>query len=185
LCLFSESGLLALAPMKPRFLVAAAVLATSAFGQSAPVSLPEVLVYSPRVANQSPAGTFAMPVSALRFEPRVDVQARNLTEAQADVTIRGGIFENTGFRVGAFSVIDPQTGHYAAELPVAPAMLGAPEILTGADHALLAFNSTVGAVAYGWRPVRSTGALAVAAGDHGLNRQEFYQGYVSDTTLAG
>jgi len=185
LCLFSESGLLALAPMKPRFLVAAAVLATSAFGQSAPVSLPEVLVYSPRVANQSPAGTFAMPVSALRFEPRVDVQARNLTEAQADVTIRGGIFENTGFRVGAFSVVDPQTGHYAAELPVAPAMLGAPEILTGADHALLAFNSTVGAVAYGWRPVRSTGALAVAAGDHGLNRQEFYQGYVSDTTLAG
>ena len=31
------------------------------------VSLPEVTVYSPRVANQSPVGTFAMPVSALRW----------------------------------------------------------------------------------------------------------------------
>ena len=44
------------------------------------------------------------------IEPRVDVQARNLAEGQADVAIRGGVFENTGFKFGAFSVYDPQTG---------------------------------------------------------------------------
>src|SRR5215210_6819489 len=78
------------------------------------LSMPGVTVYSPRIANQSPAGTFAMPVSALRYEPRVDIQARNLAEGQADVTIRGGIFENTGFQVGSATLVDPQTGHYFA-----------------------------------------------------------------------
>ncbi len=154
-------------------------------GQIAPVSLPEVTVYSPRVANQSPAGTFATPVSVLRFEPRVDVAARNLTEAQADVTIRGGIFENTAFQVGAVTVVDPQTGHYDADIPVAPAMLGAPEILTGTDHALRTSDSTVGAVAYGWRPVQTAGVATLVLGTDNLNWEELYQGYVSDTQVLG
>ena len=154
-------------------------------GQVAPVNLPEILVYSPRVANQSPTGTFASPASALRFEPQVDVQARNLTEAQADITLRGGIFENTGFRVGAVSLFDPQTGHYYADLPVAPSMLGAPAILTGADHAVATANSTVGAVTYGWRPVQTGGALLLAAGGDRLNREEFYQGYASGAQILG
>lgn len=166
------------------FLLGAGVMLTVC-AQDVPVNIPGVAVYSTRVANQSPVGTFAMPVSVLRFEPRLDIAARNLAEAQADVTIRGGIFENTGFRLGAVSVFDPQTGHYLAEIPVAPPMLGAPEILTGVDHALHAANSTVGAVAYGWRPIRSGGSLALAAGQYGLNRQEIYQGWLSDARVGG
>ena len=110
------------------FLAVACSLTLNARAQVAEAVLPEVTVYSPRVANQSPAASFAMPVSALRFEPRVDLQSRNFSEGQADVTIRGGIFENTGFSIGAVSLFDPQTGHYFAEIPVAPPMLGAPEI---------------------------------------------------------
>ena len=84
--------------------------------------LDPLTVASPRVANQAPGGTFAMPVSVLRYEPRVDLQARNLVEGQADLTLRGGTFESTGWALGAVSLGDPQTGHYLAELPVAPAM---------------------------------------------------------------
>ena len=135
-------------------------------------TLPQVTVYSPRVANQDPVGTYAMPVSALRFEPLVDVQARNLAEGQADIAIRGGIFENTGFRIGAVPLFDPQTGHYFAEIPVAPAMLGAPAILTGTDNATAGFNASVGTISYDWRPVRQTGALTLAAGEYDTNRQE-------------
>ena len=171
--------------MNSRVLLGVVLLSGSLCAQLAPVSLPEITVYSPRVANQSPTGTFATPVSALRFEPQVDVEARNLTEAQADVTIRGDIFENTGFRVGAVSLIDPQTGHYYADIPVAPAMLGAPQILTGADQAMATSASTVGAVSYGWRPVRTAGMVALAAGDYGLNREEFYQGYASESPVSG
>ncbi len=147
--------------------------------------LPTVSVYSEQVANQTPVATFAMPISGLQFEPRVDVQARNLAEGQADVAIRGGVFENTGFKFGAFSVYDPQTGHYLAELPIAPAMLTSPRVLTGADNAAGSFNAAVGTVAYGWRPITRQGELAVALGDYATNRQSFYQGVVLPAASAG
>lgn len=153
--------------------------------EDAPVELPRVIVYSPRVANQEPVGSFAMPVSALRYEPLVDVQARNLGEAQADITIRGGIFENTGFRVGGISLYDPQTGHYFAEIPVAAAMLVAPVVLTGVDNALEGFNANVGTVAYAWRPIATRGEISLSRGDHDLEGQSFYQGYASKAKLAG
>lgn len=161
----------------------AAAAALSA--QGAPVALPELLVYSPRVANQSPAAGFAMPVSTLRYEPIVDVQARNLTEAQADVTIRGGIFENTGFRIGGATLVDPQTGHYLAEIPVAPAMLGAPAIFTGAANAMGAANATTGTIAYDWRPVRLGGALSAATGNDATSREELYAGGVAPQEIFG
>lgn len=150
----------------------------------APTSLPELTVYSPRVANQAPAGTFAMPVSALRYEPRVDIHARNLSEGQADITIRGAIFENTGFQLGALTLGDPQTGHYFAEIPVAPAMLSAPTVLTGADHAQGATNATSGTIAYGWRPIRTAGAISAGFGENALVRGELYQG-VSQSLAGG
>jgi vitamin B12 transporter len=96
-------------------------------------------------------------ISALRFEPLVDVQARNLAEGQADVTIRGGIFENTGFRLGGVALYDPQTGHYFAEIPVAPSMLSAPAVLTGMDNAVRGFNANAGTIAYDWKPMRQAG----------------------------
>jgi len=148
-------------------------------------ALPDFVVSSPMVANQEPLASIPMPVSVLRFEPRVDLEARNLPEAQADVTIRGGIFENSGFRIGAVSLYDPQTGHYFAEIPVAPAMLGPPAILTGAANALAGFDAGVGTVAYDWRPIEPRGEITVAGGDFGYNRQSLYEGVNLPATLAG
>jgi vitamin B12 transporter len=147
--------------------------------------LPKYATYSEQVANQTPVAAFAMPVSGLRFEPRVDVQARNLAEAQADVTIRGGVFENTGFKMGALSLYDPQTGHYLAEIPIAPAMLLSPKILTGADNALAGFNAEVGTISAGWRPIEPRGEASVAVGDYATSRQGFYQGVVLPVGAGG
>ncbi|MEX2044284.1 MAG: TonB-dependent receptor [Opitutus sp.] len=166
------------------FLLLAVGLTGGLRGQGA-VTLPEVTVYSHRVANQSPAGTFAMPVSALRYEPRIDLQARNLAEAQADVTLRGGIFENTGIQLGAVTLFDPQTGHYVAEIPVAPALLSEPEIVTGAALASRATNATAGAIAYAWRPIRTTGAAAISIGGNNHRRGELYQGYAGPVHPGG
>ncbi len=168
--------------MKPA-LIASAIAVSALAVAGAPVgaqdttSMPPFMVYSPSVANQSPAGAFAMPVSALRYEPLVDIEPRNMAEAQSDVTIRGDTFENTGLQVGALSIFDPQTGHYLTELPIAPAMLGAPRVLTGAAHAADTMNSTGGAVAYGWRPVSSAGFVSGSFGNDGLEREEAYQGW--------
>ncbi len=154
-------------------------------GADVPVELAPVEVYSPRVANQDPVGSFAAPVTALRYEPLVDVQSRNFAESQADLIIRGGTFESSGFSIGAVPIYDPQTGHYLLELPVAPAMLGAPGVRTGADNAISGWNATAGSVAYGWQPVRTGGYIATAAGDNDLFRSELYSGYKSDKTIAG
>src|SRR5580700_8941664 len=141
----------ALAPLAC-VLVALGALSPTANAQAVATSLPVVTVYSPSVANQSPAGTFTMPVSALRYEPLVDIEPRNMAEAQSDVTLRGDTFMNTGLQVGALSIFDPQTGHYLMELPVAPAMLGSPQVLTGVPFAIDSMNATGGAVAYEWKP---------------------------------
>ena len=147
--------------------------------------LPTLSINADRVANQTPVSTFAMPVSALQFEPRVDIQARNFAEAQADVTIRGGIFENTGFKLGALSVYDPQTGHYFAELPVAPGMLASPQVLTGADNAVQGFNAEVGTIAYGWSPITQRGEASAAFGEYNTNREDIYQGVALPGTVGG
>lgn len=170
----AHSSLLRIAILAP--LLATSTLCVHAAGDI--YELPKFATYSEQVANQTPVATFAMPVSGLRFEPRVDVQARNFAESQADITIRGGIFENTGFKLGALSLYDPQTGHYFAEIPVAPAMLQSPKVLTGTDNALGGFNASVGTIAYGWRPVEQRGEVAVAFGDYATNRQSLYQGLV-------
>lgn len=149
------------------------------------VELSPVTVYSTRVANQDPVGSYAAPVTALRFEPLVDVQGRNFAEAQADILIRGGTFENTGISIGALPIYDPQTGHYLAELPVAPAMLGAPDVRTGADNSMQGWAGTAGGVSYGWQPVRTGGFVSVGAGDNGLFRADVYSGYKTDQKIAG
>lgn len=157
----------------------------AALGLQAAVSLPAVTVYSPRVANQSSVATFAMPISALRYEPRVDIQGRNFAEGQADITIRGGTFENTGLMVGGASLSDPQTGHYHAELPIAPAMLGVPRLVTGANLSLGAANMTSGGIAYSWRPIGDAGIATLATGENRLRRGEFYSGQLLPRTLRG
>jgi hypothetical protein len=162
--------------MKGVFLLLAAV--PLSLGAQGTVQVPAMTIHSPRVANQAPAGTFAMPVTALRFEPRVDLHGRNLAEGQADLTLRGGIFETTGWQLGALTVADPQTGHYLAEIPVAPGFLTTPEIATGASLVLGAANATTGAVAQHWRPVRTGGLAAAGLGQHGFRRADLHQGFV-------
>jgi len=174
--------------LSPLSLLFAALLSTALGAAPVPAAsavsaLPGFVVTAPAVANLAPAGTFAMPVTALRYEPRVDLQARNLAEAQADITLRGGTFETTGYRLGALSLADPQTGHYLTELPLAPAMLGVPQILAGAEAALGVSNATAGAVAQGWRPVATGGFVSVGAGQFALRRAEIFGGAVSSAGL--
>ena len=88
--------------------------------------LPALFVIGQETANQRPVNTYETPISNLDFDPRVDMQSRNMAEAQGDLSIRGGTFENTGIQVGSATLLDPQTGHYTTELPIGPEMLGSP-----------------------------------------------------------
>jgi len=138
--------------------------------------IPTLYVDAQQTANSTPVATFETPISNLEFEPRVDLQSRNMGEAQADVSIRGGIFESTGFRIGAATLIDPQTGHYSAEIPIAPEMLLGPNVLTGATNALYGFNSTAGTISYGWKEMAEGGSFTLGFGDQNLNFQRIHHG---------
>jgi len=130
--------------------------------------LEPITVHGRRVANFQPASTFAAAATALRFDPQIDLQSRGLPEGQADITVRGGLFENTGFRLGAVTVFDPQTGHYSVDIPVDPGMLSSPEILTDVDNGLHAFNASVATVSYGFAAPRSGGGMVAGVGTDGL-----------------
>jgi len=149
----------------------AAVHAQSADEADVSGPITEITVVDRRVANTRPAGTYASVATLLRFDPATELQSRGLPEGQADVTVRGGLFENTGFKLGAVTVIDPQTGHYAAELPIDPALLSAPEIRTGIDNSLSGFNSNVATVAYVLPRIRKGGSILLGAGNDALNYQ--------------
>lgn len=145
----------------------------------------KIVIEGATTANDKPVGTFNSPVSNLEYDPRVDLQSRNMAEAQADVTIRGGIFENTGFRVGAATLFDPQTGHYFAEIPIAPEMLTASAVFTGVDNALFGMNSSVGTITYGWRPVQSGGSVSLGAGTNHFLLQRLHAGHATKLDDAG
>ena len=165
--------------------LSAIALVSQLIAVESPPSLPTLYIDAQQTANTQPVATYESPVSNLEFEPRVDLQSRNLAEAQGDVTIRGGIFENTGFRVGSATLIDPQTGHYFAELPIAPEMLTAPTVLTGAQNALYGFNSTVGTIAYDWSRVTAGGSATLGGGDHDLNFQRLHQALMGSLGQSG
>ena len=133
--------------------------------------LSEITVTASRVANSRPAGTYAAVATQLRFDPLTELQSRGLPEGQADVTVRGGLFENTGFKAGSVTIIDPQTGHYAAELPIDPIFLSAPELLTGIDNSIAGFNSNIATVEYSLRKIHDGGSVLVGAGSDDLQFQ--------------
>jgi hypothetical protein len=133
--------------------------------------LEEVTVEARRTANERPAAAYSTLVTALRFDPQVELQSRGLPEGQTDITIRGGLFENTGIQVGAATILDPQTGHYVGDLPLAPAALSAPMILTGSDNALRGFNAAIATVRYDLAPLVSGARITLGAGSDDLHYQ--------------
>jgi hypothetical protein len=130
--------------------------------------LETVEVTGQRVANRQPASTYAAVVTELRYDPQVDLQSRALPEGQADVTVRGGLFENTGFKIGAVTIFDPQTGHYSVELPVDPEMLSTPALLTDSENSLNAFNASLATVHYGYADIVAGGSARLGVGTDGL-----------------
>lgn len=137
-------------------------------------TLPTLTVRGQEIANLRPASTFQSVVSNLDFDPRMDFQSRNMAEAQGDINIRGGIFEGTGIQVGAATLIDPQTGHYSTELPIAPEMLSQPNVYTGSENAFYGFNSTAGTISYQWNQMATGGSLTLGTGENDLKLQRIH-----------
>lgn len=148
------------------------------------VEMPAYAVAPIYSANEEPATGFATAATRLRYAPEIDLQSRGLPEAQSDLVVRGGVFEQTGLMLGAIPLFDPQTGHYTAEVPFAPAMLTGPRLQLGSRNAVDGFNANLATVQYGWSRIESGGELSLGFGSDAMQYQSLYYAVLLDAGKA-
>lgn len=120
----------------------------------------------------------------LRNLSGVDVRQRG-AGTQADLSIRGGTFDQMLVLLNGINLTDPQTGHYALDLPVTLKDVDRIEILRGPDARLMGANAFAGVInivtgsrredpeatiaGKGTRPYDMNARLSYCGGDHGLS----------------
>ncbi|MFW6370733.1 MAG: TonB-dependent receptor plug domain-containing protein [Bacteroidota bacterium] len=99
----------------------------------------------------------------------VDIRTRGQWGMQADISIRGGTFDQTLILLNGINITDPQTGHHNLNLPVDLQSIERIEVLQGAGARIFGPNAFNGAVNIITRqPGYSDGSLSFVAGEYGL-----------------
>lgn len=82
----------------------------------------------------------------LKILPGIDIRQRGSDGIQADVSIRGGSFDQVMILLNGVNITDPQTGHYSLDLPIDLSQIEKIEILQGSDARICGPNGFSGAV---------------------------------------
>ena len=116
---------------------------------------------------------------ALRLDAAIDVRQR-APGTQADVSIRGGSFEQTLVLVDGLRVNDAQSGHHNFDLPIPFESVQRVEVLHGSGSTLYGSDAVGGAVNFiTAAPVGSELRLGVGAGNFGTNAQNGSASFVA------
>jgi len=125
--------------------------------------------------EQSPARDMASLLSTVRG---VDIRKRGTFGMQADISIRGGTFDQTLILLNGVNITDPQTGHHNLNLPVDLQSIERIEVLQGAGARIFGPNAFNGAVNIITRePGKNTAAISLAGGDHGFGQLSAATGF--------
>jgi vitamin B12 transporter len=82
----------------------------------------------------------------LEFVAGVDVRQRGAEGVQADVSIRGGTFDQTLILLNGINITDPQTGHHNLNIPVSLSQIERIEVLEGPAARVYGPNAFSGAI---------------------------------------
>ena len=82
----------------------------------------------------------------LEYALSVDIRQRGANGVQADVSIRGGSFDQTLILLNGINISDPQTGHHNLNLPVSLKSIKRIEILEGPAARVYGPNAFSGAI---------------------------------------
>jgi vitamin B12 transporter len=82
----------------------------------------------------------------LSYVPGLDVRARGLEGVQADVSIRGGSYEQTLILLDGVKLNDPQTGHHNMNLPINMGDVERVEVLKGQASSIYGPNALGGVI---------------------------------------
>jgi len=148
------------------------------------LDLPEAVVVANRapVDRQSVGHTLdiitkaqleALPISsvaeALQYVGGLDVRQRGPRGVQADLSIRGGTFDQVLILVNGIRLSDPQTGHHVLNIPVPLEHIERIEVLKGPGARLYGQNAFAGAINIITRPEKEQViGLRAEMGENGL-----------------
>ncbi|WP_347840201.1 TonB-dependent receptor domain-containing protein [uncultured Draconibacterium sp.] len=82
----------------------------------------------------------------LEYIAAIDVRQRGTEGVQADVSVRGGTFDQTLILLNGINITDPQTGHHNLNLPVSLAQIQRIEVLQGPAARVYGPNAFSGAI---------------------------------------
>jgi len=82
----------------------------------------------------------------LEYVAGIDVRQRGAEGVQADVSIRGGTFDQTLILLNGINITDPQTGHHNLNIPVSLSQIERIEILEGPAARVYGPNAFSGAI---------------------------------------
>ncbi len=104
----------------------------------------------------------------LSYLNSVDIRQRGVGGIQADISIRGGSFDQCLILIDGVKLSDPQTGHHILNLPIHPADIERIEVLRGPGSRIFGQNAFAGAINIITKKDYSGGGRAeVMAGDFG------------------
>jgi iron complex outermembrane receptor protein len=105
----------------------------------------------------------------LRYIPSVDIRQRGPLGSQADISIRGGTYDQAQILLNGINVTDPQSGHHNLNLPVEPESIERIEVLHGpaaSAHGSSAFSGAINIITGNSRPGQFHSSIM--AGQYGL-----------------
>jgi len=103
----------------------------------------QIIVITAEQIAQMPAQSIS---EVLAYAASIDVRNRGVMDAQADISIRGGSFDQTLILVDGIKMNDPQTGHHAMNLSVAKSQIERIEIIPSGAARLYGAGAFAGAI---------------------------------------
>lgn len=123
--------------------------------------LPDVLVHENRIETPFSESSrtiniitkeqiAAVPVVSvaelLHYVSGIDIRQRGVHGVQADVSVRGGTFDQVLILINGIKLFDPQTGHHSLNLPVDISNIERIEVLKGPGARIYGQNAFAGAI---------------------------------------
>jgi len=108
----------------------------------------------------------------------IDVQTRGTHSIQADISLRGGNFDQTAILLNGINITNPHTGHYSLDIPINISDIERIEIIKGPSAIIYGASAFSGGVNIITKKDLSSPLIAkIEAGEHGFGNIEISNAY--------